>query len=165
MRRDGNRGTTDGDRRLRVSCVEESHPGEFALWEGNCRRSLQGRRGQKAIQALKNALLAMPVKELHMDIFVEPSGETCAIGARMIQKKVDRGMSRELAVRECAKVDPCEIQQTGVKLGMPPLVAWSVSVENDQDPNLSPRDRYQHVLNWVKRQLNERPRHTAATTR
>ena len=150
---------------MRVIYVEESYPGEFALLEGNCRRSLQGRRGQKALEALKSALLAMPVKELHIDIFVEATGETCAIGARMIQKKVDRGMSRDLAVRECSKEDPCEIQQIGVKLGMPPLVAWSVSVENDQDPSRSPTERYQHVLNWVKRQLNERPRRTAATAR
>ena len=151
---------------LRVMYTEdEEYPGEFDLWNANCRRSLQGRNGQKALRALKDALLSMPVKELQMDLLVEPSGQTCAIGARMIQKKVDRGMSREKAIRECAAEDASEVQEIGIKLGMPPLVAWSVAVENDYSRKQSPKERYRHMLDWVKKGLNEKRRRRANATR
>ena len=137
---------------------EEEYPGEFDLWQANCTRSIRGRRGQTALTALRASLLAMPLKELHMDVLVEPSGETCAIGARMIQKKVDRGMTREKAVQECSKRDACDVQDIGIELGMPSLVAWSVAIENDYNRKQTPSERYRHVLQWVEKQLEPRRR-------
>lgn len=37
---------------------EEDSPGQFALFQANCRRSLQGKKGQAALRELEAALLA-----------------------------------------------------------------------------------------------------------
>lgn len=43
----------------RISYSEdEDYPGEFELWQANCRRSLQSKAGQAELRALRDALLA-----------------------------------------------------------------------------------------------------------
>ena len=144
---------------MRVGYIEdEDYGGQFSLWQANCLRSRQGRKGQKALRELEAALSGMPDKRIHKDIFVGPSGETCAIGALMIHKMVVAGMDREQAVAECAVLDPLNTENFGIMLGLPPLVAWSVAVENDEwrewHRTESPEERYSHMLAWTRKELN-----------
>ena len=147
---------------MRVSYSEdECYPGQFELWQANCRRSLKGRKGQAALQELEQALLAMPDKRIHRDVLVQPSGEVCAIGALRVEQKVCEGLSRSEAVAVLAEIDPDYTEEVGVEAGMPTLVAWSVAVENDLDPwrmekrssDWTPEERYQRMLRWVQVQL------------
>ena len=134
---------------------EENYPGQFELWQANCRRSRQGKRGQAALRELEAALVAMPVKRIHQDVFVEPSGETCAIGSLMLHRKIAEGMPREQAVAECARLDPMDTEEYGVSLGLPRLVSWSVAVENDDEyENKTPEERYRHMLAWIRKSLH-----------
>ena len=43
---------------------EEYFPGQFDLWQANCRRSIAGKKGQAALRELEQALLALPEKRL-----------------------------------------------------------------------------------------------------
>ena len=144
---------------MRVDYTEdEDFAGQFGLWQANCDRSARGRKGQAALREMKKALLAMPVKRIARYILVEPSGEVCAIGALMVQKKIDAGMSREKAVEECSTVAPYPSDAQGVEAGMPRLVAWSVAVENDSDPwdgkETTPEQRYDRMLAWVQNRIS-----------
>ena len=142
---------------MRVSYTEdEEFPGHFGLWLANCDRSIQGGKGQAALREMEKALLAMPAKRIARDILVEPTGEVCAIGSLMVQKRVDAGMSREDAVAACSKAVPYETEEKGVEVGLPRLVAWSVAVENDSDPwnqDTSPEQRYGRMLEWVQKRI------------
>ena len=139
---------------MRVSCTyDEEYPGEFALWQANCRRSRRSAKGRAALEQLERALTGMPVKKLGYDILVEPSGEVCAIGAQMVQEAMDGGMTREKAVAHCAEADEYETQEAGERLGMPKLVAWAVAVENDDCRTEKPEERYTRILAWVQSEI------------
>ena len=113
---------------------EEEYGGEFALWQANCERSLAGRKGQRALQRLDSALERMPAKRLEHEVLVEPGGAVCAIGAQVVEER---------------------IEEEGRKLGMPRLVAWAVAVENDQERHESPEERYEWMVGWVRKRIKQ----------
>lgn len=124
---------------------EENYPGQFELWQANCRRSLRGKSGQKELRALRDALLALPDKRLIHGLLVNEDGEVCAVGAYAKHK----GLNLE-------QFDPRDsTDEVGVKAGMPDLVAWKVVEINDIEfSHLTPEDRYARVLGWVEEQLS-----------
>lgn len=136
---------------------EEETPGQFELWQANCRRSLAGRAGQRSLRELEAALVALPSKRLIAGALDDEDGDVCAIGALVKAK----GITPE--------ADPdYEMEDVGVECGMPRLVAWKVVEMNDvefdttQDVSqlpkwrrraLTPEERYEKVLAWVRRQV------------
>ena len=112
---------------------------------------MRGKKGQSALRELYAALMEMPDKRLGYHVLVEPSGEVCAIGAVMVQRHVDAGLSRERAITECSNVDSCDTAgEAGERIGMPRLVAWSAAVENDDFRRETPEQRYERMLTWVR---------------
>ena len=141
---------------MRVSCADnEEYPGQFALWEANCTRSISGRKGQKALRALERALLLMPKKRLERDLVVEKSGEMCAIGAQLVQGKIDDGATRTEAIEACSEIDPYLVEDEARKLDTPRLVAWSIVFENDDINDPTPERRYERMLKWVQTRLKD----------
>ena len=139
---------------MRVNYTEEEdYPGQFELWQANCQRSRRGRKGRAALEKLQTALEKMPVKQLEHDVLVEPNGVVCAIGAQIVQEGIDQGLTREEAVTRAAEIDQTEVEQEGINLGMPRLVAWAVAVENDNWRHQSPEQRYTRMINWVRAEL------------
>ena len=146
---------------------EEERPGQFALWDANCRRSLHGKAGQIALRDLEAALLALPAPRLLKDVLVSADGrEVCAVGAYARYKGLD-----------LSRFDPeDESDEVGVAAGMPRLVAWEVVAQNDihcdtvwevgHGPlgrheatyrggiplirDMTPEERYARVLAWVR---------------
>ena len=134
---------------------EEDYPGQHDLWQGNCMRSIKGKKGQAALRELEQALLALPDKRLIANELETPDGDVCAIGA--------------LAKHRCftPKADPeYEMEMVGVELGMPELVAWKVVALNDVDIDTyydrkegrcvpyTPEERYERVLAQVQKWLS-----------
>ncbi len=78
---------------------EEDVPGQFALFQANCRRSLQGKAGQIALRELEAALLALPDKRLIAEKLIDADGEVCAIGA--LAKYKGRDLIAETRNRWC----------------------------------------------------------------
>lgn len=149
---------------MRINYSEdEDYDGQFNLFQANCRRSINGKAGQKSLRELEAALLALPEKRLIADELENADGEVCAIGA--IKKY--RGV--------VVDADPEDMESVGVELGMPRLVAWKVVCLNDVDIDgryveaqgpihrhqgrpcvfvpVTPEQRYEQVLAWVRRQI------------
>lgn len=124
---------------------EEDYPGQFDLWQANCRRSLRGKQGQEELRALRDALLAMPDKRLIHGLLVDEEGAVCAVGAYAKHKGLD-----------LQKFDPEDsTDEVGIEAGMPILVAWKVVEMNDMElDHLTPEQRYTKMLEWVERQLS-----------
>jgi len=154
---------------------DEDYPGQFALWQGNCQRSLKGKAGQAALRELEAALLALPDKRLIAHKMIDHEGDVCAIGA--LAKHKGRDLLSEPNVYEDGEFDgDGEMEEIGMELGMPRLVAWKVVELNDiqldgsnlvtcegpyrwysEKPQvwvpITPEVRYERVLAWTRRQL------------
>ncbi len=148
---------------------DEDRPGQFALFQANCGRSLRGKAGQRALRDLEAALLALPEPRLIRDQ-LWADGEVCAIGAYAQYKGLD-----------VTNYDPeDESDAVGVAAGMPRLVAWKVVALNDIELDtvwevadgpiqrghgvyhggvplireMTPEERYVKVLGWVRKHLS-----------
>lgn len=139
---------------MRISYADdEDFPGQFNLWQGNCQRSIDGKNGQAALRELEAALLALPEKRLIHGELQDSEGGVCAIGALAKYRNVE------------VKSDPEEMEEVGVELGMPRMVAWKVVALNDVGLEsyydtltgkfkcFTPEQRYERVLKWVREQI------------
>ena len=150
-------------------CDEEERPGQFALWDANCRRSLRGQVGQRELRELEAALLALPEKRLIHGALEDEAGGVCAIAAYAKHKGVD--------ISQHDLED--ESDEVGIQAGMPRLVAWKVVAMNDlhfdtvwevaEGPiqrghgqykggiplvrDMTPEERYEKMLAWVQSQI------------
>lgn len=157
---------------MRISySEEEDRPGHFALWDANCRRSIKGALGQRELREFEAALVAMSEKRLISGALVDDDGDVCAIGCYARHKGLD-----------LSKFDPeDESDEVGVAAGMPHLVAWKIVALNDiicddvwevaYGPErlgyglykggiphirpMTPEERYEKVLAWVRRALGK----------
>lgn len=147
---------------------EEDRPGQFALWDANCRRSIRGKLGQRELRELEKALLEMPHKRLISGALCDDD-DVCAVGAYARHKGLD-----------LSGFDPeDETDEVGVAAGMPRLIAWKLVALNDltldvvwevaEGPrnryeatykggipyirDVTPEERYAKVLAWVREQL------------
>lgn len=138
--------------RIRYS-EDEDFPGQFGLWQANCVRSLQSKKGQAALRELESALLALPDKRLIEGEMIDADGEVCPIGALAKYKGRDLLAEPHIGAQDEFDGDG-EMEEIGVELGMPRLVAWKVVFKNDIDlEGVTPESRYAIVLAWVQRQL------------
>jgi hypothetical protein len=75
------------------SCYSEDFgddfPGQMELFRANVERSFLSKAGQARLRELRDSLLALPVKELHADLFAEGTREApkvCLLGAWALAK-------------------------------------------------------------------------------
>jgi hypothetical protein len=153
---------------------EEDYPGQFSLWQGNCQRSLKGKAGQAALRELEAALLALPDKRLIAGKVIDAEGEVCAIGA--LAKHKGRDLLSEPNMYDDGEFEgDGEMEEIGMELGMPRLVAWKVVSKNDIEIDgkyetlpgparwygdrpqvyvpVTPEQRYEQMLRWIRAQL------------
>lgn len=153
---------------------DEEVPGQFALWQANCQRSMRGKLGQRELRELEAALLALPEKRLIHGSLTDEDGGVCAIACYAKHKGID-----------VSKFDPeYGSDEVGIAGGMPRLVAWKVVALNDieiddyfvtaegptmplwpherahyrnqgvrQRMTYTPEERYLKVLSWVQEAL------------
>ncbi|MCC6650645.1 MAG: hypothetical protein IT348_05810 [Candidatus Eisenbacteria bacterium] len=164
----------------------DDFPGQSGLFRANVRRSIRSARGQARLRELRDALLAMPVKELNADVFVEGEASNpavCALGQWALTKA---GGDVE-AAQEMAGVDPECDESTAEALavhGWPKLVVLETICENDDarprvievhGPSIRPWDygyrwggvryvvpetpaeRYARMLAWVEERIAADP--------
>lgn len=126
---------------------DEERPGQFELWQANCRRSLLGRKGQAVLRELEAALVAMPEKRLVKETLATKTGDVCAVGALLTARVESSGVPRpeavervrQLAVRRYAghpewddeDGDQENTDEVAKAQGVPYLVAWKLVELND----------------------------------
>lgn len=113
-------------------------------WRGQVASAIRGRRGQAFLRELKEALEAMPVKEL-ISRDLEREGQVCALGAVGVKRGID------LTV-----FDPEDAHPLAEAFGIAHQLVREVEYINDEcvhPPN--PAIRWRSVYNWVLRNLKE----------
>lgn len=145
-------------------------------WQKNIRAVVKSNSGRKILQELKEALEAMPIRELIADSLVEtsfiglnlqdegqemiPVQSYCAIGALAARRGIN--------VEEFANGDPDYHEMTtdlAAKLGINLTLAYSIATCNDEAsvriygsyrrPKITPAQRWQYVYDRVCKSLEE----------
>jgi hypothetical protein len=133
---------------------DEDYPGQFELWQANCRRSLKGRAGQSALRELEAALVALPEKRLIAHKLVSADGEVCAIGALARYKGRDLVAETRSQLAEIG-IDHFDDEIEGggeMEVTCEGPYRWPAEKPKTW-VDITPESRYKRVLEWVRRQL------------
>ncbi len=133
--------------------------GQHDLYRQATINAINGKKGQKLLKELEQALLALPEKRLVEGSFCDGK-EVCASGALVRYRELSKGRSRdevlaELAEKSASTNNELEGQEFAMReLGCVRSLAWSIVFANDQDEGrYTPEQRYEHVLSWVKENI------------
>jgi len=146
------------------------------LWEANLARALKGKRGQKALAELREALLALPEHALisgalctvnsgkrreDMGRWVpwplddgQPEG-VCLVGAYAWHRKVKAGADPAEAFDSLPTLDDenhdmYETAELGVQAGLTFTLAYDLAFKNDEWwASCTPGERWQKALAWI----------------
>lgn len=139
---------------------DEDFNNQAELYQANTERCLLGKRGQVFLKEMEKALLMLPRKRL-INGAVCREGDVCAIGALALKRKRDAGDSISAALYWLEKEAPDEDEYADATseyaerhLGVIDRLAYRMAWVNDVDAEeeMSPEDRYKHVLAWVRAQ-------------
>lgn len=154
--------------------------GRQALWDNTVQRALDGKRGQRALRLLRDALEAMPERTLIQGTFIS-HGQVCALGAAHVYAEMvkhDRTWGEALAVvrsrvyggpcavcEESAALCDCLEQtdedlgvdrvQMGEALDMAWAMAWTIVWETDNASCSSGEALWGRMHNWVTARIHE----------
>lgn len=157
----------------------DEYPGQLELFRANVERSIRGRAGQARLRELREALLALPVKELEAEMFAGGAPEkprVCALGAWALAKA--GGDVERAADMVPGDADDYDTARALGPSGWPRLVVLDAIYVNDltewvydavEGPHQSPyaytgvphgpvlygrretpAERYRRVLRWVE---------------
>lgn len=124
----------------------------LGLYRANVDRAIAGKRGQKFLREMADALDALPVKELIEGDLVDEGGAVCAIGAVAVKRGID-----------VSKIDPYDGGEVGTAFGIARTLACEIAYENDERPFIegvgrlnrpeTPAERWQRMRKWVDANL------------
>lgn len=145
------------------SCYSDDYgddfPGQLNLYRANVRRSIRSKAGQARLRELRDALLALPVKELEAEIFAEETAKgprVCALGAWALMKTGDVQAAHDMVPRDADDMETFDALQ---EHGWPKLVVFEAIYQNDEGRYYvqTPAQRYDYMLKWVEEQLLPAP--------
>ena len=126
----------------------------FAMWRGMVASATRGKRGQRFLRELLDALDTMPEKRLISGELQQDDGEVCAIGAL--------GVKRGIPVKDLDPDDPLAVADI---FDIAPCLAQEVVFMNDEyyDQRLTddkkayrdytPEERWQKMRDWIEKQI------------
>ena len=125
---------------------------DLICWRGAVNSALKGKRGQQTLREIRDALEAMPVKELAADSLVSAGGQFCTLGALGSA----RGMHPE-------QLQPDDPEGVAKKFGIAPAMVREIVYKNDEcGPWLpypekeSPASRWRRMRDWVDANILEK---------
>ncbi len=127
--------------------------GDANLYRANVDRALAGKRGQKMLLDLLEALEAMSVKRLVAGKFADEI-EVCALGALGHARGLDMDRWDFLAEHE---LDEALYRMLSKAFRIPEILAREIMWVNDEGywvGNETPEHRWERVRDWVFRQIN-----------
>ncbi|HQT62796.1 hypothetical protein [Acidiphilium sp.] len=115
------------------------------LWRGTVARAINGKRGQKFLREMRDALDAMPNKRL-IDGDLISDGEVCAIGSVGVAKGVPMD-----------DLDPENPEEIAARFGISAALVQEIEYMNDEYPWISesPEARWSRMRAWVSKQIKE----------
>jgi len=120
-------------------------------WRGQVASAIRGKRGQKLLQELADAMDAMPVKELISESLADAEGGFCTLGVV--------GHARAL---DMADIDPEDLHQVSQAFNIAEALAAEIVFMNDECDNRwdgnkylkeSPAERFIRMRKWVAEQI------------
>lgn len=122
-------------------------------WRGRVASAIRGKRGQKMLAELRDALDAMPTKRLVSRQLQTKQGECCALGCLAAAKGKD--------LTEHEDDDDCDLQELNGELAATFDVAecliQEVEYENDEGAcQETPEQRWTRMRRWVGKRLGEK---------
>jgi hypothetical protein len=131
---------------------DDDGDGRIAMWRGRVASAIRGKRGQKMLRELRDALDAMPDKRLVAGTLQAKDGDCCAIGAVCRMRGID--------LLEHEDDDPYDLQELNddiaAKLDVATCLVQEVEYINDEwgDHRQTDEARWRIVRNWVEKQIN-----------
>lgn len=124
---------------------------DFIKWRGRIKSAMRGKRGQRLMLDIVQALDALPEKRLIRDQLILETGDVCALGAVGLKRGVvmwDINPDDEYA-------DPYELADNlAAAFDIAPCLAQEVQYVNDEWCwNDNPEKRWQRVRDWAVRCL------------
>lgn len=117
---------------------------DLAMWRGRIASAIRGKRGQKLLADLRDALDALPQKRLVHGQLQTPDGDYCAIGCVGAKRGHD-----------FSTFDPedCNEALAG-KLDVAECLVREIEYEND-DFNGSDESRWEYMRRWAERHIHK----------
>lgn len=115
-------------------------PLDLGRWRGRVASAIRGRRGQKLLREMRDALDAMPEKRL-ITSELEREGEVCALGA--VARA--RGISM-------TGIDPEDSERVAATFDIAEPLAREITWENDENCS-TPEQRWQYMRAWAERRI------------
>lgn len=131
-------------------------------WKAMLRSALRGKRGRTFLRDLRDALDALPIKELIASELKDADGAVCAIGSVGVYRGIDMSSwikPADYDEEEWAEEWECDAQERADALGttfdIASCLAQEVmSVNDDHGPHdETPAQRWTRVRRWVERKL------------
>jgi hypothetical protein len=123
---------------------EDGEIWDFIKWRGRVASAIRGRRGQRLLLDLVNALDALPEKRLISEELILETGDVCALGAV--------GLKRGVLMWD---VDPYDQETVAKAFDIAPCLAKEIAYINDEEGRhrQTPEERWRRVRAWAVSQL------------
>lgn len=121
---------------------DDLEPLSLGRWRAQVASAIRGKRGQKLLTDLLQALDAMEVKELISNELESADGQVCALGCV--------GKMRGLDMKN---IDPNDSDTVAEIFDIAHQLAREIVYINDEGYFATPAHRWQYVRNWVAEQI------------
>lgn len=117
---------------------------DLAMWRGRVMSAIRGKRGQRLLTDLRDALDAMPEKRLIREELVTTDGDVCSLGSV--------GMKRQV---ELANIYPGDHDTLAKMFDVAECLIQEVEYENDDGGNWreTPENRWERMRKWCDRHI------------
>jgi hypothetical protein len=139
---------------------DEDYPNQWALWQHNLERHMNGPQGQRDLLDLHRALLALPERKLIGGRLADERGGVCAVGALALARRCAKGEEREAVLSELAALIPEDdydygdtTATVGRSVGLKYMLAWTIGELNDDFHKITDEERFERVLKWVEKNI------------
>jgi hypothetical protein len=172
---------------------DEIFPNRWAFWQRAFERARDSKRGLKAMEDVRAALLALPEKRLISSALCtvgkaeelarqpDPYGErgdllatqgegVCLVGAYAWHKRVEQGMTPDEAFRSLPlgadyEGDPEVTANEGERAGLAQTLAWHLMTINDEYfGGMTPEARYDAILHHIEDKIARHPAREAVAS-
>lgn len=118
----------------------------YVCWRGQVASATRGKRGQKLLHELRDAMDAMPEKKLIKEELKSADGGFCALG--VVGQK--RGLNLDL-------IDPEQYDKVSEHFDIAQQLAREIVYLNDEVcAYRTPEQRWQFMREWVEEEINWR---------
>ncbi len=118
---------------------------DLAMWRGRVMSAIRGKRGQKLLLDLRDALDAMPEKRLITKDLVREDGDVCALGC----------VGKMRGVADIDTIDPEAHEALAERFNVAECMVQEIEYVNDEygPHNQTPAQRWERMRRWCDKNI------------